>query len=371
MVQQTFLLCAGGTGGHLFPAEALAHELIARGHIVHLATDDRAERFAASFPAEAIHVIPSATIGSKNPVALLRTARQLLAGYRAARKLIGQLKPAAAIGFGGYPTLPPMIAARHMGVATLIHDANAVMGRANRLLAKRANLVAMGFAGVAADERVIVTGNPVRPAVLDAAAVAYPQRGVDEVFNLLVFGGSQGAHFFSEILPQAMALMTPPEKALLQVTCQARQEDIARLSGLLSTYGIKAETAPFFADMPERIARSHLVVSRGGASTVSELSVIGRPAVLIPFPHALDHDQALNGWAMVEAGGARIIVQSDLSAGKLAGIVKSAMKDPQGLALQAENAKKTGIPDAAGRLADCVEQIASGRTAAQLKELHS
>ncbi|MCB1430397.1 MAG: undecaprenyldiphospho-muramoylpentapeptide beta-N-acetylglucosaminyltransferase [Nitratireductor sp.] len=370
MVQQTFLLCAGGTGGHLFPAEALAHELIARGHLVHLATDDRAERFAGSFPATAIHVIPSATIGSKNPVALMRSARQLLAGYLKARKLVDATGPAAAIGFGGYPTLPPMIAARHKGVPTLIHDANAVMGRANRLLAKKAKLVAMGFAGVSSDERMIVTGNPVRPPVLDAARIAYPVRQADEPFNLLVFGGSQGAHFFSQILPQALALMTPPEKAILQVTCQARQEDIERLSGLLSTYGIKAETAPFFSDIPRRIANSHLVVSRGVASTVSELAVIGRPAVLVPFPHALDHDQALNGRAMVEAGGARIIIQSDLSPGKLAGIIKSALKDPRGLALQAENAKKTGIPDAASRLADCVEQVASGKIAAELKELH-
>ncbi|MEZ5870666.1 MAG: undecaprenyldiphospho-muramoylpentapeptide beta-N-acetylglucosaminyltransferase [Nitratireductor sp.] len=364
MEQKTFLLCAGGTGGHLFPAEALAHELIARGHVVHLATDDRAERYAGEFPTSGIHVIPSATIGSKNPVALMRTAKRLLSGYLQARKLIGKIKPAAVAGFGGYPTLPPMFAARHQGVPTLIHDANAVMGRANRLLAGKVKLVAMGFEGVARDQRVIVTGNPVRLPVLEAAKVPYPVRKTDEPFNLLVFGGSQGAHFFSQLLPQALALLTQEEKAVLRLTCQARQEDIGRLESLLTGHGISTRIAPFFTDMPAQIAKAHLVVSRGGASTVSELAVIGRPAVLVPFPHALDHDQALNGRAMAEAEGARIIIQSDLSPGKMADILKSAIKDPEGLALQAKNAKKTGVPDAASRLADCVEQIAMAGSAA-------
>ena len=214
------LLCAGGTGGHVFPAESLAHELKARGWSVHLATDSRAERYAGKFPADAIHVIPSATFGSKNPLALAKTGWTLLNGALAARKLLKVLKPAIVIGFGGYPTLPPLLSANRAGIATLIHEQNAVMGRANALLAKRVTAIAGGFlpeTGAVYPDKTLLTGNPVRPAVLEAADVAYAPT-IDGPFNLLVFGGSQGAQYFSEAIPEAVALLPDALKKRLQLT---------------------------------------------------------------------------------------------------------------------------------------------------------
>jgi UDP-N-acetylglucosamine--N-acetylmuramyl-(pentapeptide) pyrophosphoryl-undecaprenol N-acetylglucosamine transferase len=290
----TMVLCAGGTGGHLFPAEALAHELARRGWEVHLATDDRAQRYAASFPAKKMHVIASSTPSGKNPFMLALAGLTLLRGYRQARLLLSSLKPAAVIGFGGYPTVPPMLAATRMGIPSMIHDANAVMGRANKLLAPRVDLVAMGFEGVEAGDNTLVTGNPVRPAVLEAAQTPYPSRQAGEPFNLLVFGGSQGAQFFSQAMPQAIELLPNETRALLRLVQQARPEDEAAVKAAYAALGVKAEVAPFFTDMAKRMANAHFVVSRAGASTVCELAAIGRPALLVPYPYALDHDQALN-----------------------------------------------------------------------------
>lgn len=355
----TMVLCAGGTGGHLFPAEALAHELAARGWEIHLATDERAKRYAANFPARKMHVIASSTPSGKNPVKLAMAALTLLRGYRQARLMMKSLKPAAVIGFGGYPTVPPMLAATRLGIPSIIHDANAVMGRANKLLAPRVDLVAMGFAGVG-EEKAEVTGNPVRPAVTEAAKTPYPERKPGEGFNLLVFGGSQGAQFFSQALPAAIALLAPEKRALLRIVQQARPEDEAKLKADYAAIGIEAEIAPFFTDMAKRIAGAHFVVSRAGASTVSELAVIGRPSLLVPYPHALDHDQALNARTLAENGGAIIVEQQTLDPQRLSEILDEAVSDPQRLAQMAGKARQSGHPDAAARLADCLERLAAG-----------
>ncbi|MGI9402141.1 MAG: undecaprenyldiphospho-muramoylpentapeptide beta-N-acetylglucosaminyltransferase [Rhizobiaceae bacterium] len=362
MERRVVLLCAGGTGGHLFPAEALAHELVARGWEVHLATDDRADRYAGKFPARAIHIIKSATPSGKNPIAISRALWTLWGGYQQSRELIKQLSPLSVVGFGGYPTLPPVIAAQRMKVPTLLHDANAIMGRANRLLAKKADLVAMGFAGASntgsGEKPPIITGNPVRPAVLEAAGQPYKTRKKNDPFNLLIFGGSQGAQFFSQIMPKAIDLLEPAAQAKLRIVHQARPEDEHAVSDYYKRNGVKAEVAPFFSNMPEKIANSDLVICRAGASSVSELSVIGRPSILVPFPFALDHDQAMNAQTVASSGGAWICEQSELSPEKLAERLKNAMDDPKGLALAAEKAKKTGKGNAAEALADCVEQVA-------------
>lgn len=352
------LLAAGGTGGHLFPAEALAHELAVRGYEPHLATDDRAQKYSATFPAP-IHVVPSATPSGKNPLKLVAAAWTLFSGVRASRRLIASLKPKAVVGFGGYPTVPPVLAASGMSVPVVIHDANAVMGRANRMLASRATIVAMGFEGAATN--AVTTGNPVRPAVLAAAATPYPARTAGDSFNLLVFGGSQGAQFFADALPAAIDLLTPAERKLLRVTQQARPEDETRVKAYFASAGIEVEVAPFFTDMAARIAAAHLVVSRAGASTVSELAVIGRPAILVPYPHALDHDQAMNAAAMAKAGGAEIVAQRDLPPERLARMLQSAIGEPQRLAAMAAAARNTGRPDAAAQLADCVERAIAGK----------
>jgi UDP-N-acetylglucosamine--N-acetylmuramyl-(pentapeptide) pyrophosphoryl-undecaprenol N-acetylglucosamine transferase len=358
------LLSAGGTGGHLFPAEALAHELAARGWEVHLATDSRAERFAARFPAVAIHPIPSATIGSKNPLKLLRSFWTLWSGVRQAGALIARLRPKAVIGFGGYPTLPPLFAATRRGVPTLIHEQNAVMGRANKALAARVTAIAGGFLNPSASShaaKITVTGNPVRPAVIEAAQNAYAPSAGGDPFRLLVFGGSQGAQFFSEAIPPAVAALPEAVRKRLRVTQQARSEDEAKVRGAYREMGIEAEISPFFTDMAERIAAAHLVISRSGASTVSEIAVIGRPALLVPYPHALDHDQAANAAALAAAGGAEVHQQNTLSTEKLTALIEGVVFNPQRLSAMAAAAKSAGRPDATRLLADLAEAIAEGR----------
>jgi UDP-N-acetylglucosamine--N-acetylmuramyl-(pentapeptide) pyrophosphoryl-undecaprenol N-acetylglucosamine transferase len=371
MPRGTILLAAGGTGGHLFPAEALAHELIARDWQVHLATDDRAERFAGGFPATAVHPIASATFGSRNPVALARSFWTIWRGVRQASALIRRIKPAAAVGFGGYPTLPPLYAATRRKVPTLIHEQNAVMGRANKALAARVDAIAGGFLSPAdskAGNKIVVTGNPVRPAVLDAAKAPYQAPEAGQPFRLLVFGGSQGAQFFSEAVPAAIALLPQDQCKRLVLTQQARAEDAAGVGDAFAKLGIEAEVSPFFTDMAARMANAHLVISRSGASTVSEIAVIGRPALLVPYPYALDHDQAANAAALAAAGGAEVHPQSTLSPQRLAELIGGLMDDPVRLATMAASAKSAGRPDATRLLADLTEAIASGKTVGKFRE---
>lgn len=364
------LLAAGGTGGHVFPAEALAFKLKERGYSVHLVTDSRAERYAGKFPAEEIHVVPSATIGSKNPIAVARSLWTLWSGVRAAKKLIQRLQPVIVVGFGGYPTVPPLLAATRLGVPSMIHEQNAVMGRANKALATRVQAIAGGFlpeGGGAFPDKTVATGNPVRPANIAAAEVPYMPSHAGEVFNLVVFGGSQGAQYFSKTLPTAISLLDDALRVRLRITQQVRPEDMEMVSGCVAKLEMDADIAPFFTDMAERLARAHLVICRSGASTVSEISVIGRPAILVPYPHALDHDQAANAAALAAAGGAKVIAQSELSPEKIAAILTAVMNDPEKLAHMAAAAKLAGKPDAANLLADMVEAIAARRTIAEFK----
>lgn len=370
MTKGTILLAAGGTGGHLFPAEALAHTLHERGWSVHLATDRRAARFAGSFPADETHIVESATFGSKNPIALLKAGWTIWRGVKQASVILQRFKPAAVVGFGGYPTLPPLYAATRRSIPALVHEQNAVMGRANKALAGRVQAIAGGFLpdeGAFAD-KIVATGNPVRPAVIEAAAEPYRAAGAQEPFRLLVFGGSQGAQFFSDAIPAAIALLEPEQRARLVVTQQARPEDEGEVRAAYEKLGVPAEVSTFFKDMAHRIADSHLVISRSGASTVSEIAAIGRPAFLVPYPHALDHDQAANAAALERAGGAELHVQSTLSPERLAELIGRAMNDPRHLAEMAAAARSVGKPNAAELLADLVEAIASGQPADTMKE---
>ncbi|MBX3596845.1 MAG: undecaprenyldiphospho-muramoylpentapeptide beta-N-acetylglucosaminyltransferase [Rhizobiaceae bacterium] len=363
--KRTALLAAGGTGGHLFPAEALAHELKARGWAVHLASDERANRYAGSFPADAIHPIASATLGSKNPVDLARSFWAIWKGVRQASAVIKKIRPSIVIGFGGYPTLPPVFAATRRGVPTVIHEQNAVMGRANRALATRVSAIAGGFldpARSAYSEKILVTGNPVRPAVLALAGAPYVQARSADLFRLLVFGGSQGAQFFSQALPAAIAKLPASERKRLVLTQQARPEDAESVITAFASLGIGAEVSPFFTDMAQRIADAQLIVARSGASTVSEIGVVGRPALLVPYPHALDHDQAANAAALEQAGGAEVHPQSTLSPERLAELIFAFMTSPTRLATMAAASLSVGKPDAARRLADLAEAVARGQS---------
>jgi UDP-N-acetylglucosamine--N-acetylmuramyl-(pentapeptide) pyrophosphoryl-undecaprenol N-acetylglucosamine transferase len=357
------LVAAGGTGGHLFPAEALAAALTGRNVFVGLLTDARAAKHAGAFPPEAVHVIPSATFRSRSPLAVARTGSVLGYGLLKASLILPRLRPAIVVGFGGYPTIPPVMAASLRGIPTLIHEQNAVMGRANRLLAPRVRSIATGFAGVLARDAALNakathTGNPVRPAVIAAAATAYPSLDAAEPLRLLVFGGSQGARVMADIVPPAVEKLEPVLRSRLSIVQQARDEDLPRVRDTYARLGVACEVAPFFADLPARMAASHLIVSRSGASTVAELSAIGRPGILVPLPHALDQDQRANAGVLMEAGGALRIDQADFTPERLAAEIATLAAEPRRLAAMAASAKACGILDAADRLADLVLRVA-------------
>ena len=356
------VLAAGGTGGHLFPAFALTEELKRRGAEVHIVTDERVDGFQAQSVADEMHVVPSATVRGKTPMALAKTGWTLLQGVRAARCLFKDLRPDCVLGFGGYPTFPPLLAAGQLGIATGLHDQNAVMGRANRLLARRVDVIATSFADVkylpeSLADKVRLTGNPVRGAVLVAKDVAYPAFG-DE-FRLLIFGGSQGARFFSDFFPIALADLEPDYASRLKVVQQCRAEDLERVAALYDAAGIEARCAAFFDDLPTAMAQSHLVICRSGASSVAELAVCGRPAIMVPLPHALDNDQLLNANSLVQAGAGWVIEQEKLNHSDFRAQLLELFAQPEDLQKAANAAKSLGQPEAVVRLADVVLELAN------------
>ena len=362
------VLAAGGTGGHLFPAEALAGVLAARGIEVDLATDARAARYAGDFPARRLHVLPAETVRGRSPVALAKTALTLGAGLFRGYRLMRALKPAAVVGFGGYPTVPPVSAAGLAGVPTLIHEANAVLGRANALLAPRVTAIATGYPDIFKDKpdfaaKAHHTGNPVRPAVIEAAAIPFDPPAPGGRLELLVFGGSQGARVMSEIVPPGVEALDPSLRARLHIVQQARPEDIEDVRTTYARLGVSAELAPFFADLPARMARAHLVIARSGAMTVAELGVIGRPSILVPLPGAIDQDQLANATALASGGGAVLMPQSHFTPERFAELVARYADNPRQLAAMAEGARHMGRADAAERLADLVIRIAKIDTA--------
>jgi UDP-N-acetylglucosamine--N-acetylmuramyl-(pentapeptide) pyrophosphoryl-undecaprenol N-acetylglucosamine transferase len=356
----TALLVAGGTGGHLFPALALREALIHRGWRVHVATDPRVGELISGVPAEETHRIPSATLSGGSPVAMARSLAELSKGLVQSRGLLKQLKPAIVVGFGGYPTVPPVIAARLAGIPILVHEQNAVVGRANRLLIRFGATLATGFdrpKGGGRARASVHVGNPVRKAISDAAGpYTSPREGGP--FRLLVFGGSQGAHAFSELVPGALAGLPEEKRRCVEVVQQARPEDLAETREAYRRLDVAALVEPFFTDMGERLAAAHLVICRAGASTVAELAVAGRPAILVPYPHALDHDQAENARVLSEAGGGWLMLQKDITLTSLGKRLAALMDWPDELQRAAEAAKAVGRTDAAERLADLVEQSA-------------
>ena len=356
------LLAAGGTGGHLFPAEALGVELIRRGLRVRLATDSRALRYSGLFSKETIEVVPSATVRSRAPWSLAHTGLMLAAGSAVSINLIRRLKPAAVVGFGGYPTLPPLLAARLLGVPGIIHEANAVLGRANRFLSRWVSAIATSLPGVldrdpALAGKTTAVGTPMRPEVLAAAAVKYlaPQSGP---FRLLVVGGSQGARIMADIVPGAIERLEPTLWNRLILTQQVREEDIARVRAVYDRLKINAELATFFADLPARLASNDLIVSRSGAGTVTELAAIGRPSILVPLPCSIHQDQFANAGVLAQANGAIRIAQADFSSDRLASEISALAAEPARLSAMAAAARSVGRLDGAERLADLVMKVA-------------
>ena len=357
------LLAAGGTGGHLFPAEALGVELIKRGLRVRLATDSRALRYGGLFSKDMIDVVPSETVRGRTPWSLAYTAAMLAAGTAVSLNLMRRLKPVAVVGFGGYPTLPPLLAARLFGVPGIIHDANAVLGRANRFLSSRVSAIATSLPGVldrdpALALKTTTVGTPMRPAVLAAAAVKYDPPELTGPFRLLVVGGSQGARVMADVVPSAVERLEPALWGRLVLTQQVREEDMARVRAVYDRLKINAELAPFFADLPARLAANHLVVSRSGAGTVAELAAIGRPSILVPLPGSIDQDQFANAGVLAQADGALRIPQTDFTPNRLAAEISALAAGPERLVAMAANARTVGRLDAAERMADLVVKVA-------------
>ena len=359
------LLAAGGTGGHLFPAEALSHALAARGYAIELFTDSRAKQYGSGFPARAIHIVRSASPRGGGLAGRAAATLALAQGTLKARALIRRIRPLALVGFGGYPSVPPVLAATHLGVPTVIHEGNAVIGKANLFLSPRVDAIAKGFAELGGlnsslAAKTFLTGDPVRPMVIEAAKIPYPDFS-DGKLRLLVTGGSQGARVMSDIVPAAIELLPEAARKNLVVTQQARGEDLARVREAYARLGLACVVEPFFADLPQRIASAHLVIGRAGASTVSELGVIGRPAILVPLPHALDQDQSANARQFALSGAGTVIAQSLFSpqwlANALQETLQGAQNDRAGLARRAAAAKSAGIPDAAERLADLALRV--------------
>ena len=353
------VLVAGGTGGHVFPAEALAGELRSRGYTLALFTDRRGEAFSGELGTLTTHQFRSGRVSSGG---LFRRARGLIdlaLGGLQSRRLLATLKPSAVVGFGGYPSVPPMLAAASLGIPTVIHEQNALLGRANRLLAPRVKAIATAFANVSGlnstDRRkAVMTGNPVRSGVRSLRGQAYPPLTSDSPIYLLITGGSQGATVFSDVVPAALARLSDALRRRLRISQQCRAEDIERARSAYAKTNITVELATFFNDIPQRLAQAHLVICRAGASTLAELTTAGRPAILVPYPHAMDDHQTVNAKALEAAGAAHVIAQPDFTAETLTARLKLLFAQPPTLARMAKHAHDYGQQDAAANLATLV-----------------
>jgi UDP-N-acetylglucosamine--N-acetylmuramyl-(pentapeptide) pyrophosphoryl-undecaprenol N-acetylglucosamine transferase len=362
------LLAAGGTGGHMFPAEALARELIARRRRIVLVTDPRGRGFGSRLPDVEVHRISAAGLAGSGLVRRAEGMLQLAVGYFQARRLVSRLKPALVVGFGGYASVPSVLAGQRAGLPTLLHEQNAVLGRANRLLAPRAQAVATSFPATAGLDRALVrfTGNPVRPTIASIAERAYPS--LEGPLRLLVLGGSQGARVFARLVPATIEAVPPALRERIHIAQQCRPEDLERVRTAYAALDRPAELAEFFTDIADRIAAAHLVISRSGASTVAELAAAGRPAILLPYPHATDDHQTANAAAFCGAGGGWLMPEAEASAVRLAERLASLLAYSGALSLAAAAARNFGRRDAAQRLADLVEELAPANGARTNRE---
>jgi UDP-N-acetylglucosamine--N-acetylmuramyl-(pentapeptide) pyrophosphoryl-undecaprenol N-acetylglucosamine transferase len=355
-----FVLAAGGTGGHMIPAHALAEELRRRGHRVALVTDERGARIPGLFEGVQVHILPAGRLGG-GPAGWMKAVRDIFTGRAMAARLYETFRPSAVIGFGGYPALPALLAAGRERIPTLVHEQNAVLGRVNRLMAGKVDAIATAYKRVdrlAAKHKAKthLVGNPVRDEVLALRDQPYPALTGDGVFRVLVTGGSQGASVLSRVVPDGLGLLPEHFRRRLQVTQQCRPEDIEAVRARYFALGIPADLATYIEDMPEKLAWAHLVIARAGASTIAELTAAGRPAILVPLPSATDDHQTANAREMARAGGARTIAQGAFTPVELAKQMQKLGLDPDALANAAARARKVGHPNAASDLADLVER---------------
>ncbi len=356
-----YVLAAGGTGGHMVPAAALATELTKRGHHVALVSDARGVRFPGLFDGVQTHVLPAGRFAG-GPLGYAKALREMWRGRAMARELYRTFRPAAVIGFGGYPAMPALLAAFADKIPTAVHEQNAVLGRVNRLVARRVDAIATSYERTERlPEKLMgkthLVGNPVREAVLALRAKPFPLLEEDGIFRVLVTGGSQGASVLSEVVPDGLAMLPPTFRRRLQVTHQARIEDIDAARAQYAEHQIAAELATYLPDLPEQLAWAHLVIARAGASTIAELTAAGRPAILVPLPSATDDHQTANAREMTQAGGARTIAQKNFTAVELAKQMQKLGLDPTALENAAGRAKGVGRPYAVSDLADLVESL--------------
>jgi len=360
-VTRHYVLAAGGTGGHMIPAFALASELLVRGHRVALVTDARGQAIPGVPDGLEVHVLPAGRMQG-GIVARLKALLAIWKGRGMALSLLRAFEPSAVVGFGGYPALPTLLAARAARVPAVIHEQNAVLGRVNRFLAKKAAAIATAYAKVermpaGSEDRVHLVGNPVRAEVLALRDRAYPAFSAGGLLRVLVTGGSQGASILSRVVPDGLAQLPESIRHRLQVTQQCRAADIDSVREAYKQHEIPAELGTYFEDMAERLADAHLFIGRAGASTIAELTAVGRPAILIPLPIATDDHQAANARDMAQAGGARSIRQEKFTPHELAAQIEAMAADPETLANAAHMAWNCGRPKAARDLADLVESF--------------
>lgn len=361
MTKKIVVIAAGGTGGHLFPASAFAEEMFRRDWRVFLMTDARGRRYAEGFPAERIDDVAAASL-SPNPVTAIPSLLKIFRGINVAKRRFSELKPSLVAGFGGYPSFPALMAARAKHVPILIHEQNAVLGRVNRSMATSAAIVACGFERLdrlpeKAQGRKRVVGNPVRLPILAVRERPYPEAPAGGQLHLLIIGGSQGARLFGEVTPDAIAMLPQALRSRLKVVHQVREEQIAAATKTYQRAKIEAEVSAFFTDMGQRLAAAHLVVSRAGASSVTELQVAGRPAILVPFAAAADDHQTANAEALTSVGAADLFTEDEFEPGALSALLERRLADPHGLAVRAAAARASAKPEAAKSLADLAEQL--------------
>lgn len=359
--QRTIVLASGGTGGHIFPAEALAVELKNRGDNVILLTDKRYKNYAGELNKLESHVISTSTIGG-GIFNKMKGAVDVMAGFMQAYGLLNKIKPDVVVGFGGYPSFPTMMAALKQGRKTIIHEQNSMLGKANYVLARKVDVIATSFKEVSGIEdrdmdRVILTGNPVRQTIKTLRDMQYPELREDGILRILVTGGSQGASIFSTVVPEAIKMLPSDFRKRIRVDQQCRPNDLAIAKEIYDEIGVSADLATFFNDMPSRLASAHIVIARSGASTLAELTVAGRPVIMVPFPHAKDDHQSVNANALEDVGGGWVIPEGAFTPASLSSRLENFLNLPETLKEAAENAKKAGMPDADRNLADLVDKV--------------
>jgi UDP-N-acetylglucosamine--N-acetylmuramyl-(pentapeptide) pyrophosphoryl-undecaprenol N-acetylglucosamine transferase len=357
-------LAAGGTGGHMVPAHALAAELKARGHGVMLVTDDRGAKIPGLFEDVPTHILPAGRLGG-GPIGMFKALRSVLAGRRQAKALYREFTPDAVVGFGGYPAFPALLAASSLKIPTILHEQNAVLGRVNRWVASDAAAIATAYPDVERLKRsylnkVELVGNPVRESVARLGTMPFPEFDDTAPLKILVTGGSQGATILGAVVPDALGQLPPKLRHRLQVMQQCRADDIEAVRARYAALNIPAELLTYIEDMPDRLAEAHLVIARAGASTIAELTAAGRPAILVPLPIATDDHQTVNAREMAKAGGARMIPQDEFTPEVLSAQIAAIAGDAQALSNAAERALSVGRPHATSDLADLVERIAGG-----------